>query len=141
MSKNNENTVAESIVSAIRAASPVNWTKAQTLATEHGLKPRSVVQVCVRHCIPYEKQGRVSKTGAPIARKPELVTGIAENLGLEVSALEGLEKASKEALQALLAWASEYAAGGEENEEDNEGGFVDEYQEGFGDEENEEDEG
>ena len=130
MSKNNENTVAESIVSAIRAASPVNWTKAQTLATEHGLKPRSVVQVCVRHCIPYEKQGRVSKTGAPVARKPELVAGIAENLGLEASALEGLEKASKEALQTLLAWASEHAESREESEADEEDVY-------FGEEDNE----
>ena len=136
MSKNTENTVAESIVSAIRAASPVNWSKAQTLATEHGLKPRSVVQVCVRHGIAYEKQGRVSKTGAPIARKPELVAGIAENLGLEASALVGLEKASKEALQALLAWSSDYAFVGEESEADEEEVYFgdeednEEYQEG-----------
>ena len=103
MAKKTENTVTASIVNAIRAASPVNWTKAQALAEEHGLKPRSIVQVCVRHEIPYEKQGRVSKTGAPVARKPELVKEIAASLNMETASLEGLEKASKESLQALLA--------------------------------------
>ena len=103
MAKNAENNIPENVVNAIRSAAPVNWNKAQALAVEHGLKPRSVVQVCVRHGIQYEKQGRVSKTGAPVARKPELVKEIAVALNMETESLEGLEKASKESLQALLA--------------------------------------
>lgn len=86
----------------IRDASPLNLAKATALATEFGKKPRSIIAKAVRMNVPYEKQKPVTKTGEPVVRKENLVSRIAEYLP-EGANVDGLEKASKPALVAVLA--------------------------------------
>jgi hypothetical protein len=49
--------------------------------------------------LPYEKKAKVSKTGAPVATKEAIASAIGAELGI---AVEGLEKAGKETLRAIL---------------------------------------
>ena len=60
--------------------------------------PRSIIAKLVREGV-YVAQPRVTKTGAPIIRKSELVAQIQENLGVE---LPTLAKASKADLERLV---------------------------------------
>lgn len=87
------------IIETMRAEAPLNWGKAQEIAEKFGIKPRAVVASATRNGIEYEKKKRVSKSGAPIVRKTDLVAKL-ENLTGEK--LEGLEKSSKEPLEAVL---------------------------------------
>ena len=69
------------------------------LAREMQKTPRSIIAKLVREGV-YVAQPRVTKTGAPIIRKSELVAQIQENLGVE---LPTLAKASKADLERLVA--------------------------------------
>ena len=60
--------------------------------------PRSIIAKLVREGV-YIAQPRVTKTGAPIIRKSELVEQIQENLGIN---LPSLTKASKQDLETLV---------------------------------------
>jgi len=60
--------------------------------------PRSIIAKLVREGV-YIAQPRVTKTGAPIIRKSELVEQIQENLGIN---LPSLAKASKQDLETLV---------------------------------------
>lgn len=60
--------------------------------------PRSIIAKLVREGV-YVAQPRVTKTGAPIIRKSELVEQIQENLGIN---LPSLAKASKQDLETLV---------------------------------------
>ena len=102
MAKENANKVIiEKLQSMVADGVVIDWIKAQELAEEYGTKARSIVQICNRNNIAYQKKARVSKTGKPIARKAELVAAIAEKHGVDVAALDGLEKASKSSLEIL----------------------------------------
>ena len=68
------------------------------LAREMQKTPRSIIAKLVREGV-YVAQPRVTKTGAPIIRKSELVAQIQENLGVE---LPTLAKASKADLERLV---------------------------------------
>lgn len=82
---------------------PLDWNIAQELAERYDVKPRSIVASAVRQGLEYSKKVRVSKTGDKIASKSDLVGDIAVKYGIDASKLDGLEKANKSALQALLA--------------------------------------
>ena len=71
----------------------------ERLARELHKTPRSIIAKLVREGV-YVAQPRVTKTGAPIVRKSELVAQIQENLGVE---LPTLAKASKADLERLVA--------------------------------------
>ena len=71
----------------------------ERLARELHKTPRSIIAKLVREGV-YVAQPRVTKTGAPIIRKSELVAQIQENLGVE---LPTLAKASKADLERLVA--------------------------------------
>lgn len=86
---------------AIRQAAPLNKAKAEALALQMGKKPKSIIAKAVTMKVPYDKQKPVTKTGEPIERKEQLVAKIAAYTG--DANLDGLEKASKPALQAVLA--------------------------------------
>ena len=49
------------LVNDIRKNAPINWNKSRELADRYGIKAREIVMICVRHDIPYQKQGRVEK--------------------------------------------------------------------------------
>ena len=73
----------------------------ERLARELHKTPRSIIAKLVREGV-YKAQPRVTKTGAPIIRKSELVAQIQENLGVEVPTLEKASKADLERLVAVV---------------------------------------
>ena len=68
------------------------------LASEFNKSTRSIVAKLVREGV-YQAAPRVTKTGAPVVRKSEIVSQIQDQLGVE---LLTLEKASKQDLESLL---------------------------------------
>jgi predicted nucleotide-binding protein (sugar kinase/HSP70/actin superfamily) len=68
------------------------------LASEFNKTTRSIVAKLVREGV-YVAAPRVTKTGAPVIRKSELVSQIQDALGVELATLE---KASKADLEKLL---------------------------------------
>jgi predicted nucleotide-binding protein (sugar kinase/HSP70/actin superfamily) len=68
------------------------------LASEFNKTTRSIVAKLVREGV-YVAAPRVTKTGAPVIRKSELVSQIQDALGVELATLE---KASKADLERLL---------------------------------------
>ena len=73
------------------------------LASEFNKSTRSIVAKLVREGV-YIAAPRVTKTGAPVIRKSEIVAQIQDALGVEFSTLE---KASKADLERLLAAVGE----------------------------------
>jgi hypothetical protein len=73
------------------------------LASEFNKSTRSIVAKLVREGV-YVAAPRVTKTGAPVIRKSEIVAQIQDALGVEFSTLE---KASKADLDRLLAAVGE----------------------------------
>lgn len=84
----------------IRDFGPLNQAAAETLAAEFGagFTSRSVIAKINRMGLPYEKKGKVTKSGEPVEHKDDLVKEIAAQVK---GNLEGLEKAPKPALQAI----------------------------------------
>ena len=68
------------------------------LSQEFNKTTRSIVAKLVREGV-YQAAPRVTKTGAPVVRKSEIVSQIQDQLGVE---LLTLEKASKQDLESLL---------------------------------------
>lgn len=89
------------VLEAMKANAPLNFESATAIAERFGLKARSVVASAIRNGIPYTKKAKVSKVGLPVIDKSELVESIANKIGVAVTALDGLEKASKSALMVL----------------------------------------
>jgi hypothetical protein len=92
----------EEILKEMVENAPLNFEKATEIAEKFNEKPRSIVASAVRNGIAYEKKARVGKTGNPVVRKEDLVASIAEKFSIPVAELDGLEKANKTALEALL---------------------------------------
>lgn len=80
------------------------------LADELGKTTKSIIGKLSREGI-YKRAVYKSKSGELPVTKVELVSNIADNLGIEVETLAGLEKSPKSALKAL-----EEATGSEEEE-------------------------
>ena len=91
----------DEMVNAMVADYQDNPTKdtVEKLASEFNKSTRSIVAKLVREGV-YVAAPRVTKTGAPVIRKSEIVTQIQDQLGVE---LLTLEKASKADLERLLA--------------------------------------
>lgn len=87
--------VAEMVATYVQAPNPDTVAK---LSEQLGKPTRSIVAKLVREGV-YVAQQRVTKTGAPVVRKSELVAQIQAAVGAE---LPTLEKASKADLQLLL---------------------------------------
>ena len=66
----------------------------EALAKEFSKSPKSIIGKLAREGV-YQKIEYVSKTGEKPITKIEIVKEIAENLGLEVTQLNGLEKSPK----------------------------------------------
>ena len=66
-----------------------------TLATDLGKNKRSIIAKLVREGV-YKAQPRVTKAGAPIVRKAELVAQIQNHFGISVPSLEKASKADLE---------------------------------------------
>jgi hypothetical protein len=92
----------EEMLAKMEASAPLNFAKATAIAEEFGLKPKSVVAGAIRNGIKYESKPRVSKAGTPVVRKADLVSEIGAKFGIPEADLEGLEKATRASLEALL---------------------------------------
>jgi hypothetical protein len=79
----------------------------QPLFADADISARGIVAKARTMGLPYEKAQRVTKTGAPIIRKDEIVVKIEDALG--VSGLTSLSKAEKPALRKLLQAITENA--------------------------------
>jgi hypothetical protein len=90
------------ILEVMKENAPLNWTKAQEIAEKFNVKPRAIVASATRNGIEYERKKRVSKSGAPVLRKTDLVPLIEKGLGFMEGDLAGLEKASKDVLQKMV---------------------------------------
>ncbi len=87
--------VSEMVAAYVQAPNPDTVAK---LSEKLGKPTRSIVAKLVREGV-YVAQQRVTKTGAPVVRKSDLVAQIQAAVGAE---LPTLEKASKADLQLLL---------------------------------------
>ncbi len=81
------------------AKAPLNKDTAEKLGAEFGKSCKSVTAKALRMGVPYAKQKPVTKTGKPVVRKEDLVSSIGNYVP---GSLEGLEKASKPALENIL---------------------------------------
>jgi hypothetical protein len=92
----------ENVIARMVELAPLNMEKAEKIANEFGLKTKSVIASATRRGIAYERKTRVGKTGEKPETKESMVARIAEKYGIELDKLNGLEKANKKALVALL---------------------------------------
>lgn len=90
----------ENMIRAAAADGPLDLAKATALADSMGKKPRSIIAKAVRMEIPYAKKKPLTKSGEPVTQKADLVDDISRFVA---GNLDGLEKASKPALQNILA--------------------------------------
>ena len=72
------------------------------IADKIGKSPRSVIAKIKSMGLSYAVQRPVRKDGSPITRKIDTVIAIAKALDMDALELEGLTKAPKAALEALL---------------------------------------
>lgn len=84
----------------IREEAPLNQAKAESLAVEfgQGFSGKSVIAKANRMGVAYEKKVAVTKSGGKIESKEKIVAEIAAIVG---ASMDGLEKATKPALQAI----------------------------------------
>ena len=79
-----------------------NKETATEIADKIGKSPRSVIAKIKSMGLSYAVQRPVRKDGSPITRKIDTVIAIARALDMDALELEGLTKAPKAALEALL---------------------------------------
>ena len=83
----------------------------EDLAIAYGKSPKSIIGKLSREGV-YERAVYKNKSGELPVTKAEIVSNIAENLGLEIEHLTGLEKAPKSTLKEL-----EAATGAQQDQE------------------------
>ena len=94
----NINYTAE-MVAQLEQNAPIDYAKAIELGVELGKSPKSIIAKCKREGIEYiSKPAPARKKSAPT--KADIVGAICK--GLDVDALDGLEKATGSALSKLL---------------------------------------
>lgn len=76
---------------------------AEVIADEFGEKTRAVIAAVKRAGIAYKRVERKTKAGTKPVTKEDLVKTLAEKLEIGVEKLDGLDKATKTALEALVA--------------------------------------
>ena len=79
-----------------------NKATATEIADKIGKSPRSVIAKIKSLGLPYSVQRPVRKDGSAISRKADTVAAIAKALDMELDDLDGLAKAPRSALEALL---------------------------------------
>ena len=86
------------IVDAYKAET--NMKTVEKLAEELGKSTKSIIGKLSREGV-YERAVYKNKSGTSPITKAEICLNIADNLGIEIESLDGLEKSPKAALQAL----------------------------------------
>ena len=90
------------MVAVINGYDSYNADVAQDIADQIGKSRRSVIAKIKSMGLSYAVQRPVRKDGSPITRKIDTVIAIAKALDMDALELEGLTKAPKSALEALL---------------------------------------
>jgi hypothetical protein len=94
---------SDDVLKALSDAQPLNAEKCATIGAEFGYKQRSMIACAKRQGFTYERKVRVNKQGEKPVSKADLVASIADALDVSVASLDGLDKANKTALEALIA--------------------------------------
>lgn len=84
---------------AIRNAAPITFESAEALAKKIGKTQRGVISKAKQLGVEYIPKQAAKKRGTP---KADLIAKIANHFSMAESDLEGLEKATAQALQALI---------------------------------------
>ena len=92
--------ITDAVLADMTALVPLDFFKAECIGEVHGVPAKSIIASATRRGLEYSPKPRVSKTGAPIVTKEDLLKGIGESLGFDTS---GGEKATKAFLIALKA--------------------------------------
>ena len=90
------------MLAVIKGYDSFNKETATEIAAKIGKSPRSVIAKIKSMGLSYAVQRPVRKDGKPIARKMDTVIAIAKALDMDALELDGLTKAPKSALEALL---------------------------------------
>ena len=90
------------MLAVIKGYDSFNKETATEIAAKIGKSPRSVIAKIKSMGLSYAVQRPVRKDGSPITRKMDTVIAIAKALDMDALELEGLTKAPKSALEALL---------------------------------------
>jgi len=91
-----------SMLATIKGYDSFNKEVATEIADKIGKSPRSVIAKIKNMGLPYTVQRPVRKDGSAISRKADTVAAIAKALDMELDDLDGLAKAPRSALIALL---------------------------------------
>jgi len=91
-----------SMLAVIKGYDSFNKETATEIADKIGKSPRSVIAKIKSMGLPYTVQRPVRKDGSAITRKAETVAAIAKALDMDLNDLDGLAKAPRSALIALL---------------------------------------
>ena len=90
------------MLAVIKGYDAFNKATATEIATKIGKSPRSVIAKIKSMGLSYTVQRPVRKDGSPVSRKAETVAAIAKALDMDLNDLDGLAKAPRSALIALL---------------------------------------
>ena len=91
-----------SMLAVINGYDAFNKATATEIADKIGKSPRSVIAKIKSMGLSYTVQRPVRKDGSPVSRKADTVAAIAKALDMELEDLDGLAKAPRSALIALL---------------------------------------
>ena len=90
------------MLATIKGYDSFNKDVAAEIAVKIGKSPRSVIAKIKSMGLSYTVQRPVRKDGSPVSRKAETVAAIAKALDMDLNDLDGLAKAPRSALIALL---------------------------------------
>ena len=90
------------MLAVIKGYDAYNKATATEIADKIGKSPRSVIAKIKSMGLPYTVQRPVRKDGSAISRKADTVAAIAKALDMDLDDLDGLAKAPRSALIALL---------------------------------------
>ena len=91
-----------SMLAVIKGYDSFNKETATEIAAKIGKSPRSVIAKIKSMGLSYTVQRPVRKDGSPVSRKADTVAAIAKALDMDLDDLDGLTKAPRSALIALL---------------------------------------
>lgn len=90
------------VLKAMEDAQPLNQEKCIEIGEKFGFSWRSIVAGAKKAGFAYTRKVRTNKQGEKPVRKAEYVQMISEGFGLELSELDGLDKATVTALKSLV---------------------------------------
>jgi hypothetical protein len=90
------------MLAVINGYDAFNKATATEIADKIGKSPRSVIAKIKSMGLSYTVQRPVRKDGSPVSRKADTVAAIAKALDMDLDDLDGLTKAPRSALIALL---------------------------------------